>query len=1008
LIPRDCKRLAEVDFPIALVSRHAASEKTGARGGHPSTLHVWWARRPLGSSRAMLLALLLPDPIDAHCPPRFKEKARELLSPVQGVVGMEDGDLRRALLKFIGEFANWSLTADATCLAIARGLVKAAHPGDDPVIVDSFAGGGSIPLEALRIGCDVFASDVNPVACMILKAMLEDIPKRGPELTDQVKRAAVELKAKVEGGLRQFYPNDSNGTQPIAYVWARTVRCDDCGSEIPLISSWWLMKQRKRKRALRYRVVRPNEGYPRIELEIFEPKNDSDVPSGTVNRAKARCLCCSSVMASDRVRAQITAVHGGADPTFGENGQRTGGALLLAVVTRKAGETTRSYRLATPGDYEAVRTAIERVKVISRDSGQTRLPAVPDEPTPVGGGRGAGRAFSVHGYGMVSFGDLFTARQKLTMVALSQEIAKSAGTDQAADQDHVVSEVLALALNVFARSFNIGARLRPDSSVAPAFGMQTMPVAWSFPETVPWGTRAEHFDGSLGTVVDVLEGRSLTSLSRKGQVELADATALPLPDGSCSVWFTDPPYYDAVPYADLSDFFYVWFKRSLPGHKLLVNPFERGSPVTPKSPEIVQDEVKRTPDGRPKDKQFFEGAMQRAFSEGRRVLQDDGVACIVFAHKTTEGWEALLSGMISAGWTITGSWPVATESASRLRARESAALATSVHLVCRPRTSDETGDWVTVRRELPKRVGEWMSRLQEEGVRGADLVFACIGPALEIYSRYARVVDANDRDIPLGGDAEAVEPHRRGYLAYVWEVVGRSALEQVLGQAEATAKNGAAGAVEEDARLTALFLWTLQSTAGITNGSVDATKDEEDEEDEEATKAAKKGLTLPYDVVRRFAQPLGIHLDRWENRIVDQDRGVVRLLPVSERAEQLFGEDGAQAVALELERSPAGRAQMTLFPDAEAAPRPKRQKGKPGALSQENPSGRNEATTLDRVHAAMLLQRAGKTQALRRLLAAEQERGPDFLRLANALSALYPSGSEEERLLDAMLLAVPR
>ena len=199
-----------------------------------------------------------------------------------------------------------------------------------------------------------------------------------------------------------------------------------------------------------------------------------------------------------------------------------------------------------------------------------------------------------------------------------------------------------------------------------------------------------------------------------------------------------------------------------------------------------------------------------------------------------------------------------------------AMLLASIHLVCRPHPFDApVGDWGAVIRELPRRVGDWMERLQLEGVRGADLVFACIGPALEIYSQYSKVVDAEDREIPLGGDPEAVEPFRRGYLAYIWEAVGRAALEQVLGTAAASARNGAAGALEEDARLTALFLWTLQSTNGeqaTGNGQQAVEKESDDEEDEEedTPKKKKKGLTLVFDVARRFAQPLGIHLDNWK------------------------------------------------------------------------------------------------------------------------------------------------
>lgn len=343
-----------------------------------------------------------------------------------------------------------------------------------------------------------------------------------------------------------------------------------------------------------------------------------------------------------------------------------------------------------------------------------------------------------------------------------------------------------------------------------------------------------------------------------------------------------------------------------------------------------------------------------------------------------------------------------------MRARESAALATSVHLVVRPRTENSVGDWQSVARELPRRVREWMDRLQKEHVRGADLVFACIGPALELYSRYGKVVDAEDREIRLDGDPEAKEPYKRGYLAYVWETVARIALEQVLGGGEGRS----AGALEEDARLTALFLWTLQGSNG--NATEAGTADEKETEeagadDEEQPRAAKKkGFSLIFDVARRFAQPLGIHLDDWEGRIIETEKGIVRLLPVAERARALFGEEGSEAVADDLESRPgAAGVQLKLFPAEEAAPQVRGRRGG-RSVSDEQLQAQREATTLDRVHAAMLLQRAGRTQALRALLAAEQDRGPDFLRLANSLSALYPRESEEKRLLDAMLLAVPR
>ena len=488
-----------------------------------------------------------------------------------------------------------------------------------------------------------------------------------------------------------------------------------------------------------------------------------------------------------------------------------------------------------------------------------------------------------------------------------------------------------------------------------------------------------------------------------------DATNHALPDQAAGVWFTDPPYYDAIPYSDLSDFFLVWLKRALPGHPLLRDPFDPANPLSPKTREAVQDETK-TCGGRVKDRAFFEDTMGAAFAEGRRVLNEDGIGSVVFAHKTTEGWEALLAGMIRGGWTITGSWPIATEMGTRLRARDSAALATSIHLVCRPRPDDApVGDWAVVLRELPERVGEWMERLQGEGVRGADLVFACIGPALEIFSRYAQVETADGGEVGLPA-----------YLERVWEVVGRTALENVLGAAEAQARNGLAGALEEDARLTALFLWTLQATdAGADAGDAGdgSTPGDDDGDDDGPSGGKAQGFALVFDVVRRFAQPLGIDLPKWEKkRTIETKKGVVRLLPVAERARHLFGARGAQAVAARLEREAAAGTnplQGLLFPDrqetaAVAVREPRPRYGDGDDPADGRPPAASGATTLDRVHTGMLFQAGGQTNALHALLKAERERGPDFLRLSNALSALYPRGSEEKRLLDAMLLAVPR
>ena len=786
--------------------------------------------------------------------------------------GTTDQELRQALFKFIADFANWDLASNRTYLDVSRALVKAAHGEEPPLAVDPFAGGGSIPLEALRLGCEVFASDLNPVACLILKVMLEDIPRYGPKLAEELRSVGADIKKLVEKELAELHPKDPDGANPIAYLWARTVRCEspNCGAEIPLVRSLWLCKKASRKRALRHRVVRPARETPRVEFEVFGPKTEKDVSGGTVTRAKATCVCCGVVLPFERVRAQLSEQRGGADVVFDKHGRRIGGARMLAVVLLKSGDEGRHYRLPTDRDYEAVRTAQSRVCSCLEEwelSGKLGLCPVPDELLPPIGTLG----FRVQRYGMLRWGDFFTARQKMAFVSLSKIISSAPSNEALRELLAMICTKLSDRCNSLV-NWSIGVEC-PNQ----LFKGNAVPMAWDFAESNLLSDSSASIAKSLENTAWNVEVTHIQGAA-PASCQLADACAHPLPDGAASIWFTDPPYYDAVPYSDLSDFFFVWLKRALPGHPLLRDPFDPTNPLTPKRREAVQDETKRD-NGHPKDRRWFEETMARAFAEGGRVLRDDGIGSVVFAHKTTEGWEALLSGIIRGGWKVTGSWPIATERSARMRARESAALATSVHLICRPRADDAPiGDWAEVLRELPKRVGDWIERLQGEGVRGADLVFACIGPALEIFSRYRMVETAEGREVSL---AE--------YLEKVWEVVGRSGLAQVLGADNGRARNGADGVLEEDARLTALFLWTLQSTSGevVADDTSDGDEDEEasdDGDDEDASRGKAKGFTLVFDVAKRFAQPLGIDLPVWEGRVIETKKGMVRLLPVTERA----------------------------------------------------------------------------------------------------------------------------
>ena len=815
MIPKSCKRLAEVDFPIAEVSKHAAREKS-IRHGHPSTLHLWWARRPLASSRAILLALLWPDPCDPDCPADFKEKAREMLPRVQGRVGKSDEDLRKALLKFIGNFANWDFSTNRDYIEISRTLVNVSHNNESPLVVDPFAGGGSIPLEALRVSCDAFASDLNPVAVLINKVLLEDIPRLGPKLADEFRLIGRDVKEKLKLELKEFYSDDSDGGRPIAYLWARTVVCEspNCGAEIPLMRSFWLCNKSNRKRALRFKIQQKNKRKPEIVFEIFEPQSAKNVPNGTVTRAKATCLCCGTVLSPDRVTSQLAQQKGGADVIFDKKGKRIGGAKMLAVVTLYPEEKGRSYRLPTQEDYDKILKSQQFIKQILEDwriKDNKGICPIPDESLPPPGALG----FGVQRYGMTCWSDIFNARQKLALLRL-QAIGKNI------TKIDEILELFAIAVNRMADGNSaLSTWLASREEVKHVFSRQALPIVWDYAEVDFLSDATRSWSGAVEWVARVIEKNYRINT---GQVHVADATNLPLPDESASIYFTDPPYYDAVPYADLSDYFYIWFKRSLPNHKLIKDPFDHENPLTPKKYEAIQNNRSSSLNGEIKDSKYYELKMTEAFSEGLRILKNDGVASVIFAHKTTEGWEALLSGMIKGGWTITGSWPIATEMGSRLRARESAALATSVHLIARPRSINaEIGDWGRVLRELPNRVGMWMEHLQSEGVRGADLVFACIGPALEIFSRYSKVETAEGEEVKLPV-----------YLEKVWEVVGRIALENILGTDEAKARNGVAGALEEDARLTALFLWTLQSTKidDKNNGNVGEQQADAEDEDE--------------------------------------------------------------------------------------------------------------------------------------------------------------------------------
>lgn len=964
------RRLIEADLPIGKVSAQARREKS-IRHGHISTLHIWWARRPLAACRAVMLASLFPDPADPACPEEFRRAVAKHLAPFWERRGRKttdwaDGKAQRAaLLDFLALFSDWQRSNDTEFLTVARSLVDAAHlalggePGTRPLVVDPFAGGGAIPLEALRVGADAFASDLNPVAVLLNKVVLEYVPRFGAELSEAVRKWGRWVKEQAERELRAFYPKDPDGSTPIAYLWARTIRCEGpgCGVEVPLIRSLWLRKKAGRGVALAFDETARREG--RIAFRILgqdgRPVTEGGVGPGTVRRGSATCPVCGYTTPVARVREQLRTRGGGAAD-----------ARLLAVVLTHPSTQGRYYRLPTERDLEAARAAETELERRHRER-LNGLPAVPDEPLPPEGTLG----FRVQKYGVATWGDLFTSRQLLALTTLAKYVREAIARireERGEDFARAVGTCLGLAVDRAAENMTSLCRWNAvGEKLQGTFGRQALPIVWDFGETWPFSGSVGDWDSLLENFRIAYETASATAWA--GQAIAMTATAIPLPDELAQAVVTDPPYYDAVPYADLSDFFYVWLRRTVGD----LHPDIFRTTLVPKDDECVVNPAAG------KDKTYFESTMRKALSEARRVLDDDGIAVVVFAHKSTAGWEAMLQALIEAGWTITASWPIDTEMGTRLRARNSAALASSVHLACRPRTSKDVGDWRDVLDELPTRVHEWLPRLAEEGVVGADAIFACLGPALEVFSRYDRVEKPSGEPVSLSE-----------YLTEVWAAVAREALSVIFREANASG-------FEEDARLTAMWLWTLFAGKGKEeNGpSEQEMEDEGDDEEEEGARnggnGAKGAFVLDFDTARKIAQGLGVHLEEIARPggIVEVKGEIARLLFVREREKALLGGRRAEPSP----RTGRGRRQATLFVDDPA--------GREGdQVGPVTPGG----TTLNRLHQSMLLFAQGRMEAVRRLLVDEGV-GKDarFWRLAQTLSALYPAKSEEKRWVDGVL-----
>ena len=927
------KRLIEVDLPINTISKNSREDQN-VKKGHLHSLHVWWATRPLAACRAVILATLLPDPADPNCPEEFKQKVRELLRPLKR--NKNDLELRQALLDFIAEFSAWENSIDREMIKKARELIQSVYGDEKPLVVDPFAGIGSIPFEALRVGADAFASDLNPVACLLLKTALEYLPAYGERLAKAVEKWGKWVRERAVSELKEYYPPEPDGSIPLAYLWARTIRCEGpgCGAEVPLVGLLWLSRKKNNLVALRYYGDKREK---KVKFEIFHPKSESEVQPPIVKGFKATCPVCGYTTPYRRVREQLRAKNGG-----------TKDAKLIAVITLKP-NGKRGFRLAEERDFKAVQKAISALEKMKREH-KGRLPLIPTEPTPDSRGPGASRAFSLRKYNINTWGDLFTPRQALALCTFVkivreayEEILKETKDEAFA---RAVTTCLALVISDMSHNFCSTSYYIPEF-IHSTFQGSGMPMKGDFIEMNPLSSEWRGFLYFLERVVAPLKREGKYGLlNNAGIVHQSSATLIPLPDQSVTYIITDPPYYDAIPYADLSDFCYVWLKRMVGD----LHPDFFKWELTPKAEEIIMDPGPPREGEQEKTKEFFESMMKKALMECRRILRPDGVAVVLFAHKKTEGWEALLNALIGAGWTVTASWPIETERGARMRAKGSAVLESSIFLVCRPRTSNEIGDWRDVYAELQVRVREWMQRLVKEEIMGADAIFACIGPALEIFSRYERVETVSGEEITL-----------KKYLEYLWATVAREAMRTI---AEQYLEGADPHGFEEDARLTAMWLWTAKTKRA----------------DEK-----KSGFILEYDAARKIAQGLGVNLEALAKPggIVEIKGNEARLVLVAERRKFLLSKT-KQSMPKKREK------QMTLF----------------GEIVKEETQTVLERgkTVLDRLHQAMLLFADGNLAGLKYFLVNEGVGREDlFWRLANALSALYPANSDEKRWVDGLL-----
>lgn len=703
----------EEDCPIAELSVESRRER-GASSALPPLyfLHVWWARRPLSVSRAAVLGSLLPADFD-----------RKSFLRLNGILGDPVADRRRIdEANRVGKRLDRGFGHDRAFKAKVpeidrRALVEALERtwgNPSPTVLDSFAGGGSIPFEAFRMGCTVISNELSPVATIIERATIEYPSRFGPLLGEEIQAWGERIAKSLEKSLARYFPKES-GESIFAYIWVRTVACKDCELLVPLSPNWWLDNEN----TIGFQLAVPATGKGNsCTFRVARRSGEFDPDKGTVSRGAAVCPRCSLPLDEDYIKAEAQA---------GRLGQQ-----LAMIGFKKQGQSERFFRPPTDADLTAVNMA---QRALEESLPKWRAKGfVPEERVPDGT-----KTRELLNRGMTKWSDVFSPRQLLVHLTTLETILEQPW-DEVKDpkKREALRVYMAFAMN---KGTNYGSLQSLYNStrtiVKNTFDRHDFAFIWQFGEIdgsgvlYRWGT--DQVSDAYREIAKLLLPTSLT-----GQVlfHCGDARSLPsLANNSAEAVVIDPPYYDNVMYAELADFFYVWEKRSLGD----VFPELFHQELTDKDDEAVANtsRFRSAHRGRARElaKRDYEAKMQTAFQECRRVLRDDGVLTIMFTHKKVEAWDTLSSALFEAGFEVTASWPIHTESEHSLHQAKKNAAASTILLICRKRPRDIKGAWwEDLREELDRVVHVHAEEYLKRGMRGQDIFIAAFGPALKVIS----------------------------------------------------------------------------------------------------------------------------------------------------------------------------------------------------------------------------------------------------------------------------------